>query len=141
MKPLQLSLLTFSIVTIAACSARKGTTSSVPAATTSPGTNTSSGTNFVMLKPNDGIYEPGENELKAIQAQYTDVTLDKLKEGHFIYTKGACINCHETASIYSRDVVQWKDIIDDMARKAQLSDVQKDAVYKYVLAIKATQPK
>jgi hypothetical protein len=31
--------------------------------------------------------------------------------------------------------------VDEMAIKAKISNEQKDAVYKYVMAIKATQPK
>ena len=89
----------------------------------------------------DGIHAPGTEELKAIQMQYNDITLEKLKEGHVLYTQGACIHCHTPQNIYDHDQAQWKSIIDDMALKAGISDVQKDAVYKYVLAIKATQPK
>ncbi len=66
---------------------------------------------------------------------------EKLKQGHAIYTAGACIKCHEAMSIYHFGETRWKDIIDDMAQKALIGDEQKDAVYKYVLAIKATQPK
>jgi len=84
---------------------------------------------------------PGNEELTAIQVQYKDVTLEKLNEGHAIYTQGACINCHGAKNIYWFGEAQWKEIIEDMAQRSNISDVQKDAVCKYVLAIKATQPK
>ena len=67
--------------------------------------------------------------------------MDKLKEGHTLYTAGACINCHNAKNIYRYNEEQWKGIIDNMAIKAHINDTQKDAVYKYVLAIKATQNK
>jgi hypothetical protein len=38
---------------------------------------------------------------------------------------------------YSED--RWKGIVDTMAMRSQLSAEYKDAVYKYVLSIKATQ--
>jgi hypothetical protein len=104
-------------------------------------TPTSSSTNnFVFVKPDDGIHDPGTQELTAIRVKYSDVTMETLKEGHFIYTQGACINCHNAENIYVRGETQWKDIIENMAQKANISDAQKDAVYKYVLSIKATQP-
>ena len=93
------------------------------------------------MRSADGIYPPGNEELTAIQLQYKDVTLDKLKLGHSLYAESACISCHSAQSIYKYDTTQWINILDDMARKARISDEQKDAVYKYILAIKAAKPK
>lgn len=96
---------------------------------------------MVAAKPNNGIFEPGNDELMAIQAQYKETTLAQLKEGYTVYTIGACVGCHDAKNIYKRPTAQWKGIIDEMAEKANLSPTAKEAVYKYVLAIKATQPK
>ena len=96
---------------------------------------------FQILKPSDGIYAPGNEELTAIQSKYKEVTLDKLKEGYMIYTEGACIGCHEPNNIYQFKETEWPEIIHTMARKARISDAQKDAVFKYVMSIKATQQK
>lgn len=87
-----------------------------------------------------GIYPPRNEELVAIQKQYADATMETLKAGHVLYTVGACTGCHGPQSIYKYSESQWKTIMDDMALKAQISAAEKDAVYKYVLAIKATQP-
>ena len=95
----------------------------------------------MIFKANDGIYDPGEQELAAIQIQHKDASLAQLKEGYQLYSKTACVGCHEAKNIYKRPLERWKDIVDDMAMKAQITETQKDAVYKYVLAIKATQPK
>ena len=143
MKITRLTLTALAAIIIAACSSSKkaATTTTASSTPASTGTTNSSSFSMLMVKPNDGINAPGEAELTAIQLRYKDVTLEKLKEGHFIYTEGACIKCHGTASIYDRDEAQWKTIIDDMAQKAEISDAQKDAFYKYVLAIKATQAK
>jgi hypothetical protein len=127
---------------ITAChSSKKSVTSAASSAPASTATTTTSANAFSVSRSVDGIYPPGNAELTAIQAQYADMTLDKLKEGHSLYTESACISCHAAQNIYAHGVAQWKDIIEDMARKARISDAQKDAVYKYVLAIKATQPK
>lgn len=92
----------------------------------------------LLFMQNDFV-APGVEELQAIQVQFKDVTLDNLKEGHFIYTEGACVSCHNAVAIRKFDINQWKNIIDDMAQRTTLSDKQKDAVYKYVLSIKAKQ--
>jgi mono/diheme cytochrome c family protein len=96
---------------------------------------------YMVPKAPLGMYQPGSEELTAIQLLYKDATMSQLQEGHYIYTVGACIQCHGTTNIYTRNETQWKEIIEDMSLKARLSETQKDAVYKYVLAIKATQPK
>lgn len=133
MKTNTIALIIISIVAFSACKSSKTTTSSnspVPqASVNSP------------KKSETGIYSPGNEELTAIQMQYKEVTIDKLKEGYSLYAEGACTKCHGPKNIYKRDVAEWKSIVDRMAQKAKITDEQKDAVYKYVLSIKATQPK
>jgi ligand-binding sensor domain-containing protein len=128
------------VITIAACSSSKkssaSTITSTPPATIGSG---SPATTSIPVKPANGIYPPGNEELTAIQAQFKEVSLAHLKEGHFIYTEGACVKCHDAQNIYARAAPQWKNIIDDMAKRSNLTDPQKDAVYKYVLSIKAVQ--
>jgi hypothetical protein len=125
MKIQTLTTITMLVCVLAACSSTKKSTS-----VSAPTKNTVS---------KNGIFEPGNDELVALQAKYSDLNMQTLKEGYAIY-KGECTSCHEAKSIYSRAEAQWKGIIDDMAYKAKLNATQKDAVYKYVLAIKATQP-
>lgn len=139
MNVIKLILILTSVVIIAGCGTTKKATTSTTSSTQNQTTNTNSP--FPLVLPVDVSPAPGNAELTAIQIQYKEVTLEKLKEGHEIYTTGACINCHGAANIYQYEVVKWKDIIDEMAPKAYLSDAQKDAVYKYVLSIKATQVK
>jgi cytochrome c551/c552 len=101
--------------------------------------NDSVKTHNLLSNPLNGVYAPGIAELRAIQVQYKTVTSHQLNEGYNIYTKGACINCHNPNGIYQFTETKWKIIIDSMAPKAELSDKEKDAVYKYVLSIKAAQ--
>jgi len=135
-------LLSAIIVTliIAACSNSKKVAKTNSVAS-SPVVATPATPSFSAAKSMDGIYPPGKEELNAINIKYPDASLAKLQEGYLIYTQGACIQCHGAVSIYSHDEEQWKYIIDDMAQKAKLSDLEKDAVYKYVFSIKATQGK
>ncbi|MBA3664080.1 MAG: hypothetical protein H0W61_07735 [Bacteroidetes bacterium] len=139
-----------SLIIITACnSSKKSSTSAtkpavIPVAagtstTASIPTSTVSSVNIV--KSTNGIYAPGNEELIAIQKQYKDVTLNQLNQGYEIYTKGACIKCHGAIEIYPREEVQWGSVINDMAYRAGISASEKDAVLKYVLSIKATQPR
>jgi hypothetical protein len=141
MKKSKLTFIIIAALVIAACSSSKKIASSPASLPPAATTTELPPTPFLFAKPADGVYAPGNEELMAIQAQYKEVTLARLKEGHIIYTEGACTNCHGAKSIYERGEEQWKGIIDDMAQRANISDAQKDAVYKYILAIKATQPK
>jgi len=132
MNKAKLVLISFSVLLIAACRTAKQSPAS---------SYTTQSNNFVFVKPDDGIRAPGAEELTAIRTKYKETTMEVLKEGHFIYTQGACINCHNAENIYTRGEAQWKDIIEDMAQRANISETQKEAVLKYVLSIKALQSK
>ena len=142
-------LVIISILLVTACNAfKKGkkTAPTAPVSVTEPAVTVPTPsavavTPFLAPKSPDGIYPPEAGELNAILPQYKEVTLARLKEGYSIYTQGACVNCHNPRNICQFNEGSWKGIIDDMAQKAMLPPAQKDAVYKYVLAIKATQPK
>jgi nitrate/TMAO reductase-like tetraheme cytochrome c subunit len=73
-----------------------------------------------------------------MRMKYSDITLETLKEGYSLYI-GTCANCHEAKNIYRYTENDWASIIEDMAARANLKPVEKNAVYKYVLSIKATQ--
>jgi hypothetical protein len=119
-----------------------GQSTSIPPKVVSPATPPASESfgPVISSKVKVGVYEPGDKELAAIQSKYTDVSLSVLKNGYSIYT-GVCTNCHNSFSIYEFPESTWSGIINRMAPLAKLTEVEKDAVVKYVLAIKATQPK
>jgi mono/diheme cytochrome c family protein len=127
-------------IIIAACSTtKKNATATAPLSPAPVVVASPPSDSYIFTKSVDGKQAPGNEELAAIQLQYADVTLDKLKEGHAIFTTGACVGCHGPVSIYQYEREQWKPILDDMAQRAELSEAQKDAVHKYILSIKATQ--
>lgn len=146
MKTIAITLLACSVIVAAGCSSAKKVTVAAPPAkdssiATTPAPAPMKGP-YVFLPPAPtGIRMPGSADLAAIQTAHPDATLSKLREGYMIYTEGACVKCHDAISIYKFEETQWKPIMDDMAKRAMLSAAEKDAVYKYVLAIKATQPK
>ena len=137
-------LVSATILIVAACHTSKKTTTSTAVATTSTEAvpaATIANVPAVIAKPANGVYEPGAEELKAIQARHSDATLEKLKQGYVLYAYSACISCHPAQNIYAYDEFKWQMIINDMGYRAKLSPEQKDAVLKYVLAIKSTQTK
>ncbi len=143
MKTKNVILISTAVIIFAACRATKNnatTAVSVPASIVTANQPVVQNS-FESTKYTHGVYPPGEQELTAIQAKYTNVTLDVLQHGFTIYSVGKCINCHGSKNIYKYSEIQWKDIMDDMALKANISDAEKDAVCKYVLAIKAAKPK
>ncbi len=79
--------------------------------------------------------EPTEENVTAAKTKFPDVTLDVLKKGHAIYY-GACTRCHGAKNIARRDEKEWVGIMDDMAPKANLTPIEKDAVWKYIMSVK-----
>ena len=138
MKAIKIPIIIISLIIVGACSTSKKATTSTSSATPPPNSSAAN-ISFSVFKPEDTKYQPGMQELAAIQAQYKDVTMDLLNEGHTIYTKGECINCHGAKDIFRIEVANWPHILDNMAKRAKISDAQKDAVNKFFLAIKATQ--
>lgn len=82
---------------------------------------------------------PGEAELKAIQGKYAGVTMQTLNEGYVIYS-GPCTKCHRKKKIFKRTEEEWKKSVNRMAPKSKLTEIQKDALWKYILAMRAARP-
>jgi mono/diheme cytochrome c family protein len=121
------------VVAIASCSGLKKNTSS-------SGEKTASDRPAKKSKSSDGIYAPGNDELAAIQNKYEGTNLQTLTDGYKIFTS-VCTSCHPAKNIYKRTEQSWPGIINAMAQKAALTSVQKDAVLRYVMSVKAVQKK
>ncbi len=137
MKLLKTSYVCIAILTFTACHTLKRNTQPVAAKAE---TKAFPITPAPRVKPANGVYEPGAEEHTAIQLTNKDVTSATLAAGYKVYT-GQCTNCHGTKSIYNFTEQAWPWIIEEMAPGAKITPAQQDAVLKYVLAIKATQPK
>ena len=77
-----------------------------------------------------------EDLVKAAQTKWPDVTALTITEGKDLYNTGACVNCHGPKKIANISEESLPKIIDNMAKKAKISDTQKEAVLKYALAVK-----
>lgn len=86
----------------------------------------------------NGVPVPTQVQLGAIQPKYKNVTMEVLTSGHALYI-GTCTKCHGAEPITKYAEGEWMKIIDRMARKAKLSEDEKDQVTKYVMSVKASQ--
>jgi hypothetical protein len=80
--------------------------------------------------------DPNEILLAASKTRFPDMNADKLNQGRSIYYGGACINCHAAKNIANWEESQWVGILDNMASQAKLTISEKDAVWKFILAVK-----
>jgi hypothetical protein len=146
MKTLKIITLSGMLGLALACSSSKSTVSNVPSSLPTPTLPTPTLPETIIPvqttsveKPDNGVHEPTEKEFIAVQQRYIFVSMDQLKKGYMIFSQGACINCHEPKNIYKRSEEKWANIIDEMSNLAKLTESEKDAVSKYVFAIKAGQ--
>ena len=102
--------LVFAITLIVACKSKKSAASSSPAG-------------------------PTEVQLTAVKTKYPNATMETLKQGHSLYY-GTCTRCHGAKDIASRSEERWPGIVESMAKKAGISDAEKEAVLNYVMAVK-----
>jgi hypothetical protein len=138
MKNTQLIILIILTLLTAMCRPGKKSTASPSTAASAPAATGNSTVASTVERPPSGVYAPGEEELLAIQKTYTEVTMQTLTEGHSIYT-GVCTNCHAAKPIHPRTEDRWPGIIENMGNAAKISQREKDAVLKYVLAVKAVK--
>ena len=101
-----------------------------------PYNNFSGNLGFPAPKPAVKLYPPDETALAIIQKSNSNASMELLNHGFKLYTKGACINCHEARDINDFNNSQWGHIIDDMAIKANITSEEKNAVLNYIVSVK-----
>ena len=84
--------------------------------------------------------EPTDAQLTALKTKMPAATMDDLKKGHGVFY-GACTNCHGAKDVTGYTETDLKKVIDGMSQKASLSDTDKDAVWKYALALNLSAKK
>lgn len=81
-----------------------------------------------------------EAQVTSIKTRFADVTVDELKTGHSVYT-GACTKCHGQKNVVKYTEESLFKILDNMSKKAKITDSEKQALQRYCLAIRATNTK
>jgi cytochrome c2 len=84
--------------------------------------------------------DPSEAQLTALKAKEPNATMADLQKGHSIFY-GACTNCHGAKNVSGYSESELKNVINQMSAKAKLSDSDKDAVWKYALAVNLSSKK
>jgi mono/diheme cytochrome c family protein len=84
--------------------------------------------------------EPGETQLTALKAKVPEATMDDLKKGHNIFY-GTCTTCHGAKDVTGFTEDELQKTINRMAPKAKLTESEKDAVWKYALAVNLSSKK
>lgn len=107
--------LLFAIALVAACKSKKSAT-----------TSSSSG--------------PTETQLTAVKARFPDATIEELKKGHSVYT-GACTRCHGSKDVTSYTEPRLLEIVDVMAKKANITAEEKQALIRFAVGVRATASK
>ena len=118
---LPLAILVFAF----ACHSKKTSTVSTPAPPAPPAAPVS-----VMMDPN----MVNERLLSVAKTKFENTSIEQLNAGHDLYF-GTCTGCHKAKTITKFPTESWPSIVDDMARKARISDTEKQAVLQYVTAV------
>jgi len=72
------------------------------------------------------------NKTPTVEAKQADSASD-LAEGKSLYENN-CAKCHDLYKPKDFNAEQWKPILLDMQKKAEISDEQRDKIYNYLTA-------
>ncbi|MBS1652376.1 MAG: hypothetical protein JSU07_10230 [Bacteroidetes bacterium] len=77
-----------------------------------------------------------DKQLNAVKMRFSDATKEELQNGKKIYT-GQCTNCHEAKDLTVYSEPKLLEIVDDMAKKAEINASEKQALIRYAIGIRA----
>jgi cytochrome c5 len=84
-------------------------------------------------KPVAVVNEVNPVLMAAAEKRFPGIKAADITEGQRLYY-GRCGNCHSTPEITSESEQKWPKIMDWMAPKANMDDVQKQKTLQYVLS-------
>lgn len=76
---------------------------------------------------------PGSSDEEIAKKKWSDSDLKQLQAGYDTYST-RCNTCHYLHKPNEFDESRWMKIMNGMAKKAKLSDVEKENVTRYILA-------
>lgn len=83
---------------------------------------------IAACKTTTQIYAPTEANVNKVEK----ASLEELNKGRDLYAS-KCGKCHKLYPVESRDARQWKEVLNVMAPKAKLTDVETDHVFRYLI--------
>lgn len=78
-----------------------------------------------------------DNQLAAAKTRFPDVTRQELQKGQAVYT-GACTKCHAPKNVTAYTEPRLLEIVDVMAKKAEISAEEKQALIRFAVGVRAT---
>ncbi len=81
---------------------------------------------FIGCQP--ALYKPKEANMPT----NSNANLAQLKEGRRLYIEN-CSGCHNLHLPIEYSMEEWKDNLDDMQRKAKISDAEKELIYEFLV--------
>lgn len=76
-------------------------------------------------------------QLAAVNVRFPNTTMEEIKKGQSIYT-GACTKCHGTKDVTAYTEPRLLEIVDVMAKKAEITAEEKQALIKFAVGVRAT---
>ncbi|GAA4470402.1 hypothetical protein GCM10023093_31620 [Nemorincola caseinilytica] len=88
--------------------------------------------------------KPSQRDLARVEGKFSGYTLAQLNEGRELY-KQHCGNCHGLKSPSSESEAEWKEIVPDMAKRANKNGVVINApseklILKYLITMSGSVP-
>ncbi|MFL5764684.1 MAG: hypothetical protein ACJ77K_12135 [Bacteroidia bacterium] len=77
-------------------------------------------------------------QLTAVQSRFPDATKAELEKGYAVYT-GPCTRCHGTKDINGYTEPRLLEIVDVMAKKAQITPEEKQALIRFAVGERAAK--
>ena len=90
--------------------------------------------------PTTSLKNAEELQIQIAQSRWPNTIAEELTEGKTIY-RTKCTKCHENFPIEGFSEKKWLHEIDDMSPKANLSDVEKLRLTKFILSFRETKQK
>lgn len=78
-----------------------------------------------------------DTQLTAVNARFPNTTMEELKKGYAVYT-GACAKCHGAKDVTVYAEPKLLEIVDVMAKKANITAEEKLALIKFAVGVRAT---
>lgn len=78
-----------------------------------------------------------DNQLTAVKTRFPDATREELQKGQAVYT-GVCTKCHAPKNVTVYTEPRLLEIVDVMAKKAEISAEEKQALIRFAVGVRAT---
>ena len=83
-------------------------------------------------------YVPPVTAEMATTGKRKHVDVAKLNQGRTLFVH-RCIECHTLPALWHYTTNDWAQIVNDMSHRASLKPAERDAIFAYILAVRANE--